>query len=37
MHFGTFPVIDVDPKAFVRRVGNLARVVVLRPGESFSS
>ncbi|MFI5206381.1 MAG: metal-dependent hydrolase [Gemmatimonadales bacterium] len=36
MHFGTFPVIEVDPKAFVKRVGNLARVVVLRPGESLS-
>jgi L-ascorbate metabolism protein UlaG (beta-lactamase superfamily) len=35
MHYGTFPVIDVDPGAFVTRVGNLARVVVLRPGESF--
>lgn len=35
MHFGTFPVIEVDPMAFVKRVGNLARVVVLRPGESF--
>ncbi|MFI5279544.1 MAG: metal-dependent hydrolase [Gemmatimonadales bacterium] len=37
MHFGTFPVIDVDPKTFVRRVGSLARVVVLRPGESFTA
>jgi L-ascorbate metabolism protein UlaG (beta-lactamase superfamily) len=37
MHFGTFPVIDVDPRAFEQRVGGLARVVVLRPGESFSA
>ena len=36
MHYGTFPVIDVDPQDFVRRVGNLAKVVVLRPGESLS-
>ncbi len=35
MHFGTFPVIDVDPEAFRRRVGAGADVVILRPGESW--
>ena len=36
MHFGTFPVIDVDPAAFERAVGSRAQVVILRPGETFT-
>lgn len=33
MHYNTFPVIQADPEEFVRQVGRLARVVVLRPGQ----
>lgn len=36
MHFGTFPVIDVDPRRFVTAVGAAAAVKVLQPGESFA-
>jgi L-ascorbate metabolism protein UlaG (beta-lactamase superfamily) len=36
MHFGTFPVIEVDPEAFRGAVGSRAEVVVLKPGESHS-
>ncbi len=32
MHFGTFPVIEVDPQRFVRAVGSAAKVTVLQPG-----
>lgn len=35
MHFGTFPVIDVDPARFVAAVGRDATVRVLQPGESL--
>jgi L-ascorbate metabolism protein UlaG (beta-lactamase superfamily) len=35
MHWGTFPVLEQDPQAFVKAVGTLARAVVLRPGQSF--
>jgi L-ascorbate metabolism protein UlaG (beta-lactamase superfamily) len=33
MHYNTFPLIEADPEEFVREVGRLARVVVLRPGQ----
>ena len=36
MHYGTFPVIDVDPRRFVAAVGDAARVVVMKPGETLS-
>jgi L-ascorbate metabolism protein UlaG (beta-lactamase superfamily) len=35
MHYGTFPVIDVDPLRFVAAVGKTAKVAVLQPGESL--
>ncbi len=35
MHYGTFPVIDVDPQRFVDAVGGGARVEVLEPGASL--
>jgi len=35
MHWGTFPVLEQDPQAFVKAVGTLARVAVLRPGQSY--
>ncbi len=34
MHYGTFPVVDVDPHEFVRRVKG-AQAVVLAPGETL--
>ena len=36
MHFGTFPLIDVDPDQFVRRVTSAGRSAqVLQPGDSY--
>ncbi len=35
MHFGTFPVIVVDPEDFKRAVGDRAEVVILRPGDVY--
>lgn len=35
MHYNTFDVIQQDPQAFAREVGDRARVVVLKPGETF--
>ncbi len=35
MHWGTFPVLEQDPQPFVKAVGAMARVAVLRPGQSF--
>jgi L-ascorbate metabolism protein UlaG (beta-lactamase superfamily) len=34
MHYNTFEVIKQDPKAFAKQVGELARVVILEPGQS---
>lgn len=35
IHYGTWPIIDQDPKRFVDAVGSRARVEVLRPGASL--
>jgi L-ascorbate metabolism protein UlaG (beta-lactamase superfamily) len=35
MHYNTWPPIAQDPNAFARRVGDLAEVVVLDPGETY--
>jgi L-ascorbate metabolism protein UlaG (beta-lactamase superfamily) len=35
MHYGTFPVIDVDPQRFVTEVASAATVRVMNPGESL--
>ena len=35
MHYKTFPLIDRDPEEFARLVGDKAKVVILKPGESF--
>lgn len=37
MHYGTFPVIDADPKLFesLTRKQSKAKVVILKPGESL--
>jgi len=34
MHYGTFPVIEADPEEFKSKVGSLAEVVILDPGQS---
>jgi L-ascorbate metabolism protein UlaG (beta-lactamase superfamily) len=34
MHYGTFPIIEQDPKEFVELVGSTAQVIILKPGES---
>jgi len=34
IHYGTYPVIDTDPEDFKKRVGSLAEVIILKPGES---
>ena len=37
MHFGTFPLIDVDPQEFVQRVEGAGRSArALRPGEGYT-
>ncbi len=36
IHYDTFPLVSADPEEFRRRVGNLAEVVILRPGESYN-
>lgn len=35
MHYGTFPIIETDPEEFKNRVGELAKVIILKPGEKF--
>lgn len=37
MHYNTFDVIRQDPQAFARRVGSQAKVVILKPGESYEA
>jgi L-ascorbate metabolism protein UlaG (beta-lactamase superfamily) len=36
MHYNTFDVIEQDPEAFRSAVGGLARVEILKPGQSLS-
>jgi L-ascorbate metabolism protein UlaG (beta-lactamase superfamily) len=36
MHYGTFPLIDVDPSEFVSRVKDAGRnAVIVAPGDSY--
>jgi L-ascorbate metabolism protein UlaG (beta-lactamase superfamily) len=35
IHYGTFPVVCGDPQDFKKRVGSLAEVIILKPGETF--
>ncbi len=37
MHYNTFPIIMADPQEFKSKVGALAEVVILNPGESVSA
>ena len=36
VHYGTYPIVSTDPEEFKNKVGNLAEVIVLNPGESYS-
>jgi len=36
VHYDTFPIVSADPEEFKRRVGGLAEVIILKPGESYS-
>jgi L-ascorbate metabolism protein UlaG (beta-lactamase superfamily) len=35
IHYGTFPVVCCDPEEFKKKVGGLAEVIILKPGESY--
>ena len=35
IHYNTFDMIAQDPEAFRTKVGDLARVEIVQPGESF--
>ena len=35
IHYGTFPIINTDPEEFKRKVGRLAEVIILKPGEIY--
>ena len=34
LHYRTFPLIDADPEEFKKKVGALAEVIILKPGQS---
>ena len=36
VHYNTFPIISADPEEFKKRVGDLAEVIILKPGESYT-
>jgi L-ascorbate metabolism protein UlaG (beta-lactamase superfamily) len=36
IHFDTYPVVRSDAQEFKRRVGQLAEVIVLKPGETYT-
>jgi L-ascorbate metabolism protein UlaG (beta-lactamase superfamily) len=35
IHYGTFPIVSVDPEEFKSRVGSIAEVIILKPGEVY--
>jgi L-ascorbate metabolism protein UlaG (beta-lactamase superfamily) len=35
IHYGTFPIVNADPKELRRLVGSRAEVIILRPGEVY--
>lgn len=35
IHYGTFPIIEVDPEEFKKRVGDKSEVIILKPGQSY--
>jgi L-ascorbate metabolism protein UlaG (beta-lactamase superfamily) len=36
IHYGTFPIIESNPEDFKQRVGDMAEVIILKPGESYT-
>lgn len=36
IHYGTFPIIEANPEEFKQRVGDMAEVIILKPGESYT-
>lgn len=36
IHYGTFPIVSVDPEEFKRRVGDTAEVIILKPGDIYN-
>jgi len=36
VHYGTFPIVNTDPEEFKNKVGDLAEVIILNPGESYT-
>ncbi len=36
VHYNTFPIVSADPEEFKKRVGDLAEVIILKPGESYT-
>jgi len=34
VHYGTYPIINTDPREFKKAVGDRAEVIILKPGES---
>ncbi len=36
IHYGTFPIVDADPREFKTLVGDAAEVAILKPGESVT-
>lgn len=35
IHYGTFPIVSADPQEFKKRIGSLAEVIILKPGQSY--
>lgn len=35
IHYGTFPLVEVDPEEFKQKVGDMAEVIILKPGETY--
>ena len=36
IHYGTFPLVEVDPEVFKQKVGDRAEVIILKPGETYT-
>jgi L-ascorbate metabolism protein UlaG (beta-lactamase superfamily) len=36
IHYGTFPIVNTDPQEFKSEVGDLAEVIILDPGDTYS-
>jgi L-ascorbate metabolism protein UlaG (beta-lactamase superfamily) len=36
IHYGTFPIVEADPEEFKSRVGDMAEVIILKPGETYN-